>query len=214
MDPALPIHGGLTPFGESIVGVMEDLGMAVDISHAAPATYEAVLKIATKPPFASHSSMGALNPHRRNLQDHQLRALAERGGVVGVCFCSAFLMDEEALWAQTAQDLPEYKTVQAKLQVGDYAGVTPQEKALYDRLVPLAGLDLAVAHVDHALRVMGTDHVCLGGDFDGASRFPEGLNHVGKLPALTAGLLDLGWKAKELEGFLGKNLLHYYAEVL
>ena len=51
------------------------------------------------------------------------------------------------------------------------------------------------------------DAVALGTDFDGASRFPVGLEHVGKLPALTAGLLSKGWTTNELRGVLGKNLL-------
>lgn len=213
MKPGLPVHGGLTPFGEQVVGTMESLGMAVDISHVAPATYAQVLRVAEKPPFASHSSVKAINPHRRNLTDDQLRALADRGGVLGVCFCSGFLMDEGVHWAK-AKQLPEYQDIQAKTDAVDFAGISEEEDRLYERTVPLADLDLAVRHVDHALKVMGTDHVSLGSDFDGARRFPTGLSHVGELPHLTAGLLELGWKPQELEGLLGRNLLEYLRTVL
>ena len=213
MDPSLRQHGGLTGFGRRVVATMEEIGMAVDISHVAPTTFRDVLEVAEKSPFASHSSAKSLNPHRRNLDDGQMKALAEAGGVLGVCFCSGFLVDESRAWA-LAKRTPEYASVAERTEAVDFAGISREEWAVYDRHVPLAGLEDAVGHVDHALRVMGTGAVGLGSDFDGASRFPAGLGHVGRLPALTAGLLDRGWKERELQGFLGRNLLDYFRRVI
>jgi membrane dipeptidase len=213
MDRSLRQHGGLTDFGRRVVGTMEEIGMAVDISHVAPTTFADVLTAATKSPFASHSSCRALNDHRRNLTDAQMRALADAGGVMGVCFCSGFLVDESRAWA-AAKTTPEYARVSARTDHVDFAGITDEEYAVYDRHVPRARLEDAVNHVDHALRVMGTAAVGLGSDFDGARRFPEGLEHVGRLPALTAGLLRRGWREEDLVGFLGKNLLDYFRRVL
>ncbi len=213
MDKSLVQHGGLTDFGREVVATMEQIGMAVDISHVAPATWWDVLDVATKRPFASHSSCKALNDHRRNLDDKQMKALAEAGGVMGVCFCSGFLIDESVAWSR-AKATPEYATVGEKTEFQDFAGISEEEYVVYNRHVPLADLEDAVAHVDHALRVMGTQAVSLGTDFDGASRFPVGLEHVGKLPALTAGLLSRGWTEDELRGMLGRNLLEYFREVI
>jgi membrane dipeptidase len=213
MDKTLKQHGGLTDFGRTVVATMEDIGMAVDISHVAPTTYGDVLEIATKSAFASHSSCRAINDHRRNLTDPQMRALAEQGGVMGVCFASGFLVDESRAWAK-AKATPEYARVTDRTDYADFAGISDQEYEVYNRHVPYATLDDAAHHVDHALRVMGTGAVGLGTDFDGARRFPVGLEHVGKLPALTARLIDLGWKEEELEGMLGKNLLEYFRRVI
>ena len=213
MDKSLKQHGGLTDFGRQVVATMESLGIAVDISHVAVSTYWDVLECATRSPFASHSSCKAIHDHRRNLTDDQLRAMADHGGVVGICFCSGFLIDESVVWAKVKQT-PEYAAVGEKTEMTDFAGISPEEYAVYNRHVPLARLGDAVAHVDHALRVMGTQGVALGTDFDGASRFPVGLEHLGKLPALTAGLLDRGWKEDELEGMLGANLLDYFSRVI
>jgi membrane dipeptidase len=192
---------------------MEEIGMAVDISHVAPSTYADVLAVAEKSPFASHSSCRALNDHRRNLTDAQMRALAEAGGVMGVCFCSGFLVDESLAWAR-AKATPDYARVTARTDNVDFAGITDEEYTVYDRHVPRAALEDAVNHVDHALRVMGTAAVGLGSDFDGARRFPVGLEHVGLLPDLTARLLERGWREEDLEGFLGRNLLDYFRRVL
>jgi len=213
MDPGLKQHGGLTDFGREVVAAMETVGVAVDISHVAPSTWADVMLCVTRPPFASHSSLRSLNDHRRNLTDTQLRALADAGGVLGVCFCSGFLVDESAAWAR-AKRTPEYAAVGAKTSFVDFAGISDEEYAVYDKHVPLARLDDAVAHVDRALRIMGADHVALGTDFDGARRFPVGLEHAGRLPALTAGLLDRGWKETELTGMLGRNLLEYFRGVI
>jgi membrane dipeptidase len=213
MDTSLRQHGGLTDFGRTVVAVMEEIGMAVDISHVAPTTYRDVLEVATKSPFASHSSCRAINDHRRNLTDDQMRALAEKGGVMGVCFASGFLVDESRAWAR-AKTTPEYATVTDRTDFVDFAGITDEEYTVYNRHVPLATLDDAARHVDHALRVMGTEAVGLGTDFDGARRFPVGLEHVGKLPALTARLLEMGWQERDLEGMLGRNLLEYFRRVI
>lgn len=213
MDESIPQHGGLTRFGEKVVGTMGDLGMAVDISHAAPATFAAVLESAQVPPFASHSCCRALNDHRRNLTDEQMRALADAGGVMGVSLVSGFLVDEETSWQATRQT-PEYAHLTAAWQSKSPAEREEEEFAFYQRTVPRATLADAARHVDHALRVMGTEAVALGSDFDGARRFPVGLEHVGTLPRLTAALLERGWKERELVGFLGRNLLDYLGRVI
>jgi membrane dipeptidase len=213
MDKSQVQHGGLTDFGRKVVGTMEEIGMAVDITHVAPSTYADVLGIAEKSPFASHSSCNALHDHRRNVSDEQMRELTGKGGVLCVCFCSGFLVNEARAWDK-AKQTPEYGALANRTELEDFAGITDEEYAVYNRLVPLAELEDAVNHVDHALRVMGTEAVGLGSDFDGARRFPVGLEHVGKLPALTAGLLDRGWKEDELRGMLGRNLLEYFRRVI
>ena len=142
-----------------------------------------------------------------------MRALAEKSGVLCVCFCSGFLVNESRAWAKAKQS-PEYATVSDRTEFVDFAGISDQEYAVYNRHVPKATIEDAVNHVDHALRVMGTEAVGLGTDFDGARRFPVGLEHVGKLTALTAGLLDRGWEEDELNGMLGSNLLDYFRRVV
>jgi membrane dipeptidase len=213
MDPRLKQHGGLTDFGRKVVGAMESMKMAVDISHVAPTTFADVLEIATRSPFASHSSLRTFNDHRRNLTDDQMRNLAEAGGVLGVCFCSGFLVDESRAWAR-AKATPDYAAVTDRTGFVDFAGISDEEYTVYDRHVPRATLEDAVNHVDHALRIMGTAGVALGSDFDGARRFPEGLAHIGELPHLTARLLERGWSGEDLEGMLGRNLREYFRRVL
>ncbi|MDR7485417.1 MAG: dipeptidase [Armatimonadota bacterium] len=84
-------HGGLTDFGRAVLRRMEDLGMVPDASHLSEAAFWDMIRATRGPLIASHSNAAALHPHPRNLTDEQLRAIAGRGGVVGVNFYPGFL---------------------------------------------------------------------------------------------------------------------------
>jgi membrane dipeptidase len=83
--------GGLSDFGRQVVRRMNELGLLVDISHVSKATFWDAIAESKLPVIASHSSAQALNPHVRNMDDEQLRAVARNGGVVNVNFYAAFI---------------------------------------------------------------------------------------------------------------------------
>jgi len=82
---------GLTPYGVELVGELNRLGIIIDVSHLAPKGVAQVLKLSKHPVVASHSNAYALCPHYRNLTDAQIKAIAEKGGVIGVNFVPRFL---------------------------------------------------------------------------------------------------------------------------
>jgi membrane dipeptidase len=79
-----PRHGGLTRAGEDVVAEMNRLGMIVDGAHAAPGTLRAMLAVSRRPIIVSHTGPAALRDFKRHLSDDLLRAVAGRGGVVGI----------------------------------------------------------------------------------------------------------------------------------
>ena len=79
-----PNGGGLTALGRNAVREMNRLGVAVDVSHANPATTADVLALSSQPPVMTHAGCAAVHAHPRNKTDEQLRALAAKGGVVGI----------------------------------------------------------------------------------------------------------------------------------
>ncbi|MGE5553068.1 MAG: dipeptidase [Betaproteobacteria bacterium] len=85
--------GGLTSFGRQVVEEMNRLGMVIDVSHLAPPGFWEVLERSSAPVIASHSNARALCNHRRNLTDEQAKALAAKGGTIGVTFCPLFLRE-------------------------------------------------------------------------------------------------------------------------
>jgi membrane dipeptidase len=83
--------GGLGPLGRQAVRRMQELRMIVDVSHLSEESFWDVLRITRGPVIASHSNAAAIRPHPRNLTNDQIRALAERGGVIGINFYPEFL---------------------------------------------------------------------------------------------------------------------------
>jgi membrane dipeptidase len=75
---------GLTAKGSEWVRQMEALHMIVDLSHAAPKTIEDVLAIATRPVVISHTGVKGTCNNNRNLTDDQIRAVAAKGGLIGI----------------------------------------------------------------------------------------------------------------------------------
>ncbi|RQD75443.1 MAG: membrane dipeptidase [Candidatus Syntrophonatronum acetioxidans] len=86
--------GGLTRFGRDVVKEMNKIGMIIDVSHLSEPGFWDVLEISEYPVIASHSNTAALCSHPRNLKDEQIKALGERGGLVGVNFCPSFVSVE------------------------------------------------------------------------------------------------------------------------
>jgi len=195
-EPLPPLHGGLTDFGREVVREMNRIGMIVDVSHVSDETFWDVLDTSSAPPIASHSSCRAVSPHRRNLSDDMIRALAGRGGVIQINFAAAFV----------DPDFPELdpKTANDWWERGGFTN-----GPLTDHVTPL---DVLVNHFDHALRLVGPEHVGIGSDFDGVGALPRGMEDCSRLPYLTAALLRRGYSENDLEKVLGGNLLRVMEE--
>ena len=82
---------GLTPFGLDVVEEMNNLKMIIDVSHLSDKGFYDVAKYSKAPFIASHSNARAITNHPRNLTDDMIVKLANKGGVMGLNFCSAFL---------------------------------------------------------------------------------------------------------------------------
>ena len=84
-------HYGLKPEGSEIVREMNRVGMIVDVSHLGDDGFWDVVKYCDGPFVASHSNARAVCNHTRNMTDDMIRALADKGGVMGLNFCGDFL---------------------------------------------------------------------------------------------------------------------------
>lgn len=86
---------GLTKKGIEFVELMEELGMIVDVSHLGDAGFWDVVRITKQPFVASHSNARAITPHARNLTDDMIKAISQKGGVIGINYYAAFLNEQE-----------------------------------------------------------------------------------------------------------------------
>jgi len=210
-----PQHNGLTEFGMQVVREMNRIGMLVDISHVADKTFYDAVQVSTKPVIASHSSCRALTNMPRNMTDDMLRALAKNGGVVGINFYPGFISQKEAAAASkrisaSAQALPP----QTAAAMDDYAAKEHARDLAASQHHGEATLADAVAHIDHAVKVAGVDHVGIGSDWDGIEKVPVGLEDVSKMPAVTAALLKRGYSEQDIKKIMGGNFLRVMREVI
>jgi membrane dipeptidase len=215
MDPRRA--GGLSAFGKDVVRRMNALGMLVDVSHVSDATFRDVLGTTTKPVIASHSACRALAHHPRNLTDQQLRAIARTGGVVGINFYPVFLddafrRDYEALRRRIR---PQTDSIRARYRgrPGESAFEVDKFVGEQARGLSVPGIERLVEHIDHAVQVMGVDHVGLGSDFDGISVLPAPMKDATSLPLLARALAAHGYSDGDVRKILGENFLRVLTAV-
>ena len=207
-----PAHNGLTDFGKQVVREMNRLGMIVDISHVSDKTFSDVLAVTSKPVIASHSSCRAISDVPRNMTDDMIRALGKNGGVIGINFGEGFLNPKDGELLKKAIDSISYhepsltgKALDAYAADETHRDMKPQPA--------FATLDDAVAHIDHAVKLAGIDHVGIGSDFDGISSPPKGLEDISKMPALKAALRKKGYSEPDISKIFGGNTLRVLREV-
>ena len=118
---AEPANAGLSDFGRQAVAQMNRDGVIVDLAHTGEQTCLDVAACSEKPVVVSHATCRALHEHYRGKSDAVLKAVAQTGGVVGIC------------------------------AIPDFLGGSGDIRALLD-------------HVDHAVRIVGDEHVAIGTD--------------------------------------------------
>jgi len=212
-------HGGLSPFGEEVVARMNRLGMMVDVSHVAPDSFWDVVEVSKAPFIASHSGCRALNDHPRNLDDSQLEALADAGGVIQLVAYGGFLKAASPERRKAISELAEKVGVPFKRGHADLSGATDQRQVQFeegmeeiDRLYPAATIKDYVDHIDHAVRVAGIDHVGIGSDFDGGGGIP-GFNDHSQALNVTVELARRGYSEDQIAKIWGGNLLRVWRAV-
>jgi membrane dipeptidase len=211
-----PRSNGLSEFGREVIHEMNRLGMIVDLSHVSDQAVRDVLAISTVPVIASHSSARALCDHPRNLSDELLRAIADRGGVIGVNFYAAFI--DIATWQATlairGDSLAELNRPPAVSPEDLDREAAHRIRTFFAYTVPVPPLERLVDHLIHLLAVVGEDHVALGSDLGSLNiPLPVGIASPEDFPKITAELLRRGVSEPVLEKVLGKNWLRVWETV-
>jgi membrane dipeptidase len=187
--------GGLSTLGRALVDRLVELGVILDLAHASPALFDDVLSRSGEAPvLVSHAACRAVNDHPRNVGDAQLRALAERDGLLGLML-HPLAIDHERRTIDRAIDHLEHAAelvgVRHLCLGGDFvARITrelPPIPPPVDGLLP-PGLEL-------------------GSSIDGLAG-PE------DYPALLSALAARGWNAEDIDALSHRNLLRFLRSAL
>jgi len=217
-----PRWGGLNDLGRSVVREMNRLGMMIDLSHASDETVQDVLAVSKDPVILTHSCARALCNIPRNVSDETLRAVAERGGVIGVNYYIGYLVDSYAQARKARHELRRRREQELREEYGPESERFREERRRLwengdrqDEAYPGGDTDyrVIVDHIDHMVKVAGVDHVGLGSDFDGVSRLPVGLNDAADVPKITQELVARGYSESDIDKILGENFMRVFAQV-
>ncbi len=177
--------GGITDFGVGVLAEAERLGMFIDVSHLNDQGFRDVLKLTKKPFMASHSNCRSLTPSMRNLTDEQIRALGEKGGIIGLNVCSAFVGEDHRKRRLALEDL-----------------------ALHlDHVISIAGSDCPCFGFDIC------DQLPDLGFSDDLPSYDVLKNH-GEIPAFLEVLRKKGYSEELIAKIAGKNYLRFLKETL
>ncbi|MGH8319600.1 MAG: membrane dipeptidase [Steroidobacteraceae bacterium] len=193
---------GLSDFGVASVERMNELGILVDSAHSGYQTKMDAVKFCKGPAIFSHTNCAALNPHPRNVSDEQIRALADKGGVMGLTTVSCMVSRNPPA---TMEDYLNHIDHVVKLVGPDHVGFGP-DSAMH-------GWPTDPAKKDETLAFYGPPYFKPSYRF----RYPmgtEGLNDQHKWKHVTAGLLKRRYRDNDIMKILGGNWLRVFGAVI
>jgi membrane dipeptidase len=196
-------QAGLSYFGVDMVHRMNDLGMLVDVSHTGYQSTLDAIEVSKGPIVFSHTNCKTVCDHPRNKTDDQIKALAAKGGVMGLTCFNWFVSNKPV---STLDDLLDHYDYMMKLVGADHIGI---------------GSDFNVAAwAGRAPDAEWEQHMRLYGEREAKvlkSRFPpyiDAVNGPQRYHVIAQGLRKRGFSTGDIEKILGLNFLRVYKQVL
>lgn len=205
-------HGGLSAEGKAVLARLNDDGVLVDVSQLSDAALGDVLALSRAPVIASHSDLRALVGNTRNLSDAQVKAIAAKGGVVGINAFSAYLRPRDPAFAARLEALKREYGIDGP----NGAPLSAEKAKAYDRdyhalraTEPRASVEDLIRAVDHVVKLAGVDHVALSTDFNHGGGI-AGWDNEGEAPAVTEALLRHGYSPAQIRKIWSGNVLRVW----
>jgi membrane dipeptidase len=200
-----PKWNGLSPAGRDLVDQLNKAGIMVDVSHTGKETMMQAADLSRTPIIASHSGVKAVAESARNLDDEQLRKIAEVNGVAQMVALGAYVK------VPTAEQAAARKTLDAEYLNQDrndpiVGAAYTARRALITAMAPEATVADFVDHIDHAVKIAGINHVGIASDFDGGGGV-AGWQDASETQNVTAELIARGYSEADIGKIWGGNLL-------
>lgn len=188
---------GLSLFGVRVVEEMNRIGMLIDLSHCGPVTTAEAIELSEIPVAITHSNIYSISRHKRAKTDEHLRALAEKGGVLGISTLSQYIKPEGHL---SGSDLSDY------IDQIDYA-------------VRLMGEDNVGIGLDNAEDYAREEYEAFTRQFPELkprsydNRVVRELRSVVGCPLVVEALSKRGYSERQIEKIIGGNFLRLFRQV-
>jgi membrane dipeptidase len=221
------IDAGIDDLGKKIIAEMNSLGMVINIAHASNDAITQTAEASKHPVIYSHGGFYNIVNHPRCITDEAAKAVASKGGVIGIQFGSLFNNPKYWAWKKppastittvpigtTPSSLVPQATVQTIEDVDkqlaqdvplNFRGTIPDEYWMH--------IDQLAKVIDYGVKLVGEDHIALGSDFDGGPELPHEIKDISDYPQMTMAMQKLGYSDQRIKKILGLNWLSVIRKV-
>ena len=220
--------GGINDHGKAVIKEMNDLGMVINVAHASNDAILQSVAASRHPVIYSHGGFFAIVDHPRCISDDAARAVAAKGGVIGIHFGSLFNNPAYWKWQRpntpitkqpvpptrtprifssqvTAQTIEDVDKELAQTVPLNFRGTIPDEYWMH--------VDQLARVIDYGVTLVGEDHIALGSDLDGGPELPREIKDISDYPQITVAMQKLGYSDQRIRKILGLNWLRVIRHV-
>ena len=220
--------GGINDHGKAVIKEMNDLGMVINIAHASNDAIMQCVTASRHPVIYSHGGFFGIVDHPRCITDEAAKAVASKGGVIGVHFGSLFNNPKYWEWQRpnipivvqpvsrpatprifkaqiTTQTIEDADKEFAKELPLNFRGTIPDEYWMH--------VDQLAKVIDYGVKLVGEDHIALGSDLDGGAELPREIKDISDYPQITIAMQKLGYSGQRIKKILGLNWLRVIRQV-
>ena len=223
------VWGGINDLGRDIIREMNDLGMVINVAHASMDAIIQTVEASRHPITYTHGGFRGIVDVPRCLSDEAAKAIAARGGVIGIQFGSAFNNPKFHEWrlqgrtpsnTQRRASSPPVFNLPLNEQNNTIAKVDehlkPQMPMVFTGTMPddiWMSADQLARVIDYGVNLVGEDYIALGSDFEGWPELPRDIRDMRDYPQITTELIKLGYSEQRIRKILGLNWLRVIREV-
>lgn len=210
--------GGINNLGKEVIAEMNRLGMVINVAHASNDAILQTVEASKHPVTYSHGGFYSIVNHPRCITDEAAKAVAAKGGVIGIHFGSLFNNPKYFGWQQKAANETTPSSVQnfaktleeadrevAKEVPLNFKGTIPDEYWMH--------VDQLTKVIDYGVNLVGEDHMAIGSDLDGGPELPREIKDISDFPQITMAMQRLGYSDERIKKILGLNWLRVIREV-
>ena len=219
---------GINDHGKAVIKEMNNLGMVINVAHASNDAIIQSVTASRHPVIYSHGGFHKIVDHPRCITDEAAKAIAAKGGVIGVHFGSLFNNPKYWEWQKaknivitqpvpqpamarifnsqiTTQTIEDVDKELAQTVPLNFRGTIPDEYWMH--------VDQLAKVIDYGVKLVGEDHIALGSDFDGGPELPHEIKDISDYPQITMAMQKLGYGDQRIKKILGLNWLRVIRQV-